>query len=267
MLSFCEIIKMGLQVITPTPLSLTSQGTTMNIVSATIATVKLGKDIQTEGLKSETDKYGMAVPQFCELISFPNKNASREFKALLAKDKTAPQNFNFLQWKTPLNSQPVNVLELPQVEKLLFRLSIKGHQPAIDLSEALIGLSLQQLFDDAFEVKTTPATRQSFLDEHWSPSRDYSMSMHPWFQQHCIERRYPAAKVHDFMTTLIFGQTAEQARQKPLVIDGMDASIGLNHQESPEGQEIIAKVKRKFCLLKTGTWEEKVARAVKAVMA
>jgi hypothetical protein len=64
------------------------------------------------------------------------------------------------------------------------------------------------------------------------------------------------------MTVAIFNQTAEQARQKPLVVEGLDASIGLNHQEDPEGQELLARVKRKFCLLKTGTWQEKVNRAV-----
>lgn len=101
----------------------------------------------------------------------------------------------------------------------------------------------------------------------WVEGRAYSISMHPWFQQHCVANHYPAAKVHDIMTKAIFGQTAEEARLKPLVLDNLDSSIGLNHQEDPERQEILAKVKRKFCLLQNGTWQEKVNRAVKAVMA
>lgn len=238
----------------------------MTILSAAITTVQLGENLSTQGLMSETGAYGIAVPQFCQLVSFPIKHSSATFKTLLTKGKDAPKEVEFPKWKTPLNSQPVNVLTLKQIEKLLLRLSVRGHEPAIDLSESLLGLSLHQMFSDAFKVDFTPSDRQAYLTANWVPSRDYSMSMHPWFQQHCVANHYPAAKVHDFMTMLVFGQTAEMARQKPLVIEGMDASIGLNHQESKEGQEIIAKVKRKFCLLHNGTWQEKVTRAVKAVM-
>ena len=234
----------------------------MNIVSAFVSRVSFPLPCQTiEGLMTEDEYFYVGVPQVCTLFSIPTKHASRDFKTLLGKDCAIPK------LKTPLHSNPVNAIPLEDFGLLVFELALKGNKTAIQASRGLVGLSLHQMFSDAFDKEFTPQQRQSYIEKHWLPSRETSASMQPWFQQYCIANRYPAWKVHNYMTMLIFGQTAEMARQKPIVIDGMDESIGLNHQESPEGQEILARVKRKFCLLHNGSWEEKVSRAVKAVMA
>lgn len=232
----------------------------MDIVSAFVARVSFPLPCKTiEGLMTEDESFYVGVPQICTLFSIPTKHASRDFKVLLGKDCLIPK------LKTPLHSNPVNAIPLEDFGLLVLELALKGNKTAIQASRGLVGLSLHQMFSDAFNKEFTPQQRQNYIKKHWLPSRENSASMHPWFQQNCIANGYPAWDVHDAITLAIFGQTAEQARQKPLVIDGLDATIGLNHQESPEGQQLLAKVKRKFCLLKNGTWQEKVVRAVDAV--
>jgi hypothetical protein len=156
------------------------------------------------------------------------------------------------------------------------KMAERKNQKAIAILVASAIESIERRIDAVIQAEKQPQESLNIKEEidalnvsfdgnmkEWEGSRDYSASMHPWFQEHCIFHHYPAAKVHDMITMFVFGQTAEMARQKQIVIEGMDESIGLNHQESKEGQEVIARVKRKFCLLKKGTWREKVERACK----
>ena len=127
-----------------------------NILTATVATVKLGH-LEFEGLMFEDGTYGIAVPQIRSIFSFAKDHASRDIKALLGKD------FQFPKVRTTLNSKAVNVLQLIDFEKLLFELTIKGNPIAVGISSDLIGLSLTQLFSDAFGKKFEKDERQNFL--------------------------------------------------------------------------------------------------------
>ena len=124
-----------------------------NILTATVATVKLGH-LEFEGLMFEDGTYGIAVPQICSIFQFLIKNTSRDIKALLGKD------FQFLKAHTTLHPKAVNVLQLIDFEKLLFELMIKGSPIAVGISRDLIGLSLTQLFSDAFGKKFEKEERQ-----------------------------------------------------------------------------------------------------------
>jgi hypothetical protein len=127
-----------------------------NKVKAEIATVQLGS-VEIEGLYAEgIDKFGVAVPQVCNLFQFLKKNANRDIKTILGED------FQFLKWCSKLNPKSVNVILLPDFEKLLFELALKQNTTAIEISRDLIGLSLHQLFSDAFNIHFEKEQREKW---------------------------------------------------------------------------------------------------------
>jgi len=128
----------------------------VNIVKADIAFVNLGASL-IEGLMSEDNQFGVAVPQICSLFQFLNKNAQRDIKTILG------ESFQFLKWRTTLNPKAVNVLLLPDVERLMFELALRQNEEAINLSRTLIGLSLHQLFSDAFNIEFEKEQRNEWL--------------------------------------------------------------------------------------------------------
>ena len=125
---------------------------------AEIATVKIGH-FEFEGLMLHDGTVGIAVSQICSVFSFLNKNAHRDIQSLL--NEPSP----FLKWSSKLNSKAVNVLLLPSFERLIFRLALKQNKVAISLSEQLIGLSLQQLFSDAFCIQFEKEERQQWIKD------------------------------------------------------------------------------------------------------
>lgn len=84
---------------------------TTTTVKAIVATVKIGH-CEIQGLMLPNGDFAIAVPQVAELFSIPQKNSSRDFKALLGN------NFSFLTTKSELHSNPVNILSLSEFEVL-----------------------------------------------------------------------------------------------------------------------------------------------------
>lgn len=126
------------------------------MLKAQITEVKIG-NIVMNGLMDEEGKFYVALPQIAEEFSFDKNQASRDIKPLLGK------GFQFDKVKTPLNSKAVNAIPLMYFEKLILELALKGNIKAIEMSRSLIGLSLQQLFSDAFNIKFEKEERQSYL--------------------------------------------------------------------------------------------------------
>jgi len=131
---------------------------TQKKVKAEIAIVKLGC-LEFEGLLAADGQFGIAVPQICSVFSIDQNQATRTIKSLLGKDT------NIDKWFTTFRKNYTNVLLLPEFEKLLFELALKQNYQAINISRALIGLSLQQLFSDAFNIHFDKIDRQIFLEE------------------------------------------------------------------------------------------------------
>jgi hypothetical protein len=123
---------------------------------AEITTVSIGL-IQFDGLMLEDGTFGIAVPQACSVFQIPNKNAQRDIKSILGK------SFQFLKWRSALHPKAVNVLLLPDFELLIFELMLKQHSIAIEIGRSLMGLTLQQLFCDAFNIKFEQEERQEWL--------------------------------------------------------------------------------------------------------
>lgn len=130
----------------------------MTNIKVEIAQVPVGH-LTIEGLEnvSVPQDFYIAVPQISNLFQFLNHNASRDIKALLGA------GFQFLKVQSPLNPKAVNAVSLVDFEKILFELTLKGNQIAINMSRSLIGLSLHQLFCDAFNREFVKQQRQEWL--------------------------------------------------------------------------------------------------------
>jgi hypothetical protein len=250
----------------------------MNIVSVIRVSIKLG-EIPLNAYRVTRDDESFVDLLAGKTVSsaigehdstLPRSMGVKSLKDLPHKDKSLPHR---IKAESGESFTPISVKDA-----VIYwgKMAEKKNQLAISILVASAIESIERRIDAVIQADKKPEVAQSIKEEiddlnfafdgnmkEWIEKRAYSMSMHPWFQQHCIANHYPAWDVHNAMTVAIFNQTAEQARQKPLVVEGLDARIGLNHQEDPEGQELLARVKRKFCLLKAGTWQEKVSKAVK----
>lgn len=135
-------------------------------IEADFAPVQIGT-FSIDGLMSETGDFGVAVPQVADYFQFAKNQASRTLKPLLGN------GFQFDKWKSPLNPKPVNVLTIEQLERVVFELALKGNVEAINISRALIGLSLRQLFCDAFGVKFEAEDRQNWLLKRMATRKEF----------------------------------------------------------------------------------------------
>jgi hypothetical protein len=131
---------------------------TEKIVTAYITQVKLGV-LELEGLMLNEKTFAISIPQANDVISFSTSNnvASRDLKRILGED------FSPSKVKVEGLKQLINCILLIDFERVLFRLAMKGNPKAVEISEMLIGLSLHQLFSDAFHIKFEAEDRQDWL--------------------------------------------------------------------------------------------------------
>lgn len=126
---------------------------------------------------TEDGSFYVGVPQIAERFQFLIHNASRDLKALLGKD------IQFLKLKTKLHPKAINAISIDLFEKLLFELALKGNKEAIAFSRMLIGLSLRQLFSDAFKVKFEEEERQEWLKERWHHRTHFHPYLTKWLKE------------------------------------------------------------------------------------
>ncbi len=132
-------------------------------MKAKITTIPFG-NLSIEGLllpesTKERPVFGVAVPQAASTFSVRQDNAQRDFKRLLGDD------FQIVKISTELNPKKVNVLPLSDFEKLTALLAFSGNVIAKEFVLSLFGLSLHQLFCDAFSLKFEREDRQIWLIE------------------------------------------------------------------------------------------------------
>lgn len=132
--------------------------------SAHVTDVSIG-NLVVEGLMYEDGTFAIALPQISKLFpeSVSPDHATRSVKRALGK---APQ----LATDTPLvviekantrlNPKAVNTVTLDMFEILVFELAMAGDALAQDFLRVLFGLTLTQLWSDAFKVKFDADDRQ-----------------------------------------------------------------------------------------------------------
>ena len=131
----------------------------VTILSAQVTNVPIGLR-QVEGLLLDNDEFAIAIQQAATLFSVPQNNAQRDFKSLLG------ERFQFLKIKAERaerQNRAENALHLNDFERLLRKLDRQGNKLAQDFVDELVGLSLVQLFSDAFGREFGEQHRQKWL--------------------------------------------------------------------------------------------------------
>jgi hypothetical protein len=191
----------------------------MTILAAKTEKVPFGFFV-IDGLMDEQGNYYVGVPQIATLVSLSNAHASRDFKALLLKDSSLTKPFSdYVKLKSDLNSQPVNAITLHQFEFLLAKLDRKGNVKAQELRDSLVGLSLHQLFSDAFDKKFEKEERQDWLRKRAFTKETF------WFMTAAIDKYYQAhprvekykgqnySEVFDCLNKALFGLKSKDIKQ------------------------------------------------------
>lgn len=167
----------------------------MSLLKAVITQVPVGSK-SIEGLMAEDNTFGVSFPQLSDYNLVPQKNASRDVKALLGN------NFQFLKWRTTLNSKAVNVILLTDFERLLVALAKSGNKSAQDICFDLVGLSLNQLFADAFGQKFEKQERQAWLIDRQSHREDFHPHFTSWLKLDGCDGVQYAIEVNKFKEKL-----------------------------------------------------------------
>lgn len=120
------------------------------MTKAIVAKIDLGF-AKIDGLMLPNGSYAIAVPQIADLFEMPNKNTSRDFKALLG------DSFQFLKTSSELNPKAVNTLNIKDFALLVVELSAKGHPLAKALNKAFVEEAIERRYDTAFGKKVEEA--------------------------------------------------------------------------------------------------------------
>ena len=187
-------------------------------LKATVTLVKIGV-LEIEGLLLDDGRFAIAQQQIASLFSVIPTSAPKWLKSLLGND------FQLFSVKTNRNiesrqNRSEKALLLTDLERLIFELALKGNETAISISRALIGLSLQQLFCDAFGIKFEQAERQEWLKQRQKGKvvrRTLTDAIKDWLDKHpeCTgnERTYLYASTTNVLYQSLFGKTAQEMRQ------------------------------------------------------
>ena len=140
----------------------------MTILTATIAQINLGA-FEIEGLMDKNGAFYIATPQMVELNLVPPDRSAKQLEALTG----AGFQTHGIKLKTPLNPKAVNVIPVSTFELAIVNIALSGNEQAVVLLKALAGLSLVQLFSDAFGVKFEKADRERWLTTRFKTKHDF----------------------------------------------------------------------------------------------
>jgi hypothetical protein len=136
------------------------------VKKALVAKVPFGT-FEIDGLLFEDGSYGVAIPQISDLFMTNRNTASRDLKRLLG------EGFKTSKTKTEFNKNTTLSISLLEFERVLAKLDRAGNVKAQAFRDGLVGLSLQQLFCDAFGVKFETEQRQEWLEERFKTKKDF----------------------------------------------------------------------------------------------
>ena len=140
---------------------------------AIIAQVPFG-EFTIEGLMLPNGEFAISVSQVAQLILVNQTHATRDIKALLGKDS------NLSKTSSEISKRPVNYLTLDQFLIVLKAAAMKGVPEATNLIILLAGLSLNQLWCDAFGIRFEKEERQNWIKQRMIHQNKYHDRFTPW---------------------------------------------------------------------------------------
>lgn len=176
---------------------------------AIVATVKY-YPTDIEGLLMPDGTFAVALIQVADRFQIPQKNSSRDVKALLSKDSS------FLKTTTEISKTPLVILTLEQYGEVRKQLAKKGNQFAFEELIGLSGLSDVQLFSDAFGIKFDVEDRQAYLKARLE-GKIVRRSLTDAIKDYCLRNdvsdtysKFIYTNVSDCLNRKLFGKTAKQ---------------------------------------------------------
>ncbi|MGL5079085.1 MAG: hypothetical protein ACRDBG_25075 [Waterburya sp.] len=145
---------------------------------ARITKVQIGSEF-INGIMLPNGDFGITVQQTAELFTLVKSNASKDIKRLLGKGTNLSQT----KISESSNGQDERFLTLTQFEKLLLKLVIAGNPQAIQFAEMLLGLSLTQLWSDAFGVKFEREERTQYLINRQEHQKSFHKRLTPFWKE------------------------------------------------------------------------------------
>ena len=145
---------------------------------ARVAQVSIGS-IVFEGIMLPNGDFVITLSQLRDL-AFPSTyqtHALRELKAACGKD------FQLTKVSTEISNNPQWIVPIDQLNYCLTELAFRGHKESRDLVRVLSGLSLQQLFCDAFGQKFEAADRQARIAGEYT-HRSLTDAIDSYVQRH-----------------------------------------------------------------------------------
>jgi hypothetical protein len=143
----------------------------MTILTATITTVKLGH-IEFEGLLFDDKTFGIAVPQIAMMFPYFEPHKNYEAQAL---KRLMGASFKTHKFKSPFNNNATSGISLNDFERVLLKLDRVGDKKAQEMRDDLVGMSLHQLWSDAFNIVFEKEDRQLWMKNR----QDHRKQFHP----------------------------------------------------------------------------------------
>lgn len=153
---------------------------------ARITPLLIGK-IQINGLMLPSGEFGILTSQIASLFSIPPHNSTRTFKRLLGKKS------GFLQVKVieHQTKKAMGYVTLSEFETIVAKLDRAGNKEAQLFRDSLVGLSLTQLWSDAFGVKFEKQQRLEYLEARQEHRQRFHVSLTPyWKKDGCVGEDY-----------------------------------------------------------------------------
>ena len=205
---------------------------------AVIAIVKMGP-LEFEGLMLEDGTFAVAIPQLAALNLVPKNLSLKRLETLLGMVFPSPKKV-----KTELNSKAVNCISLSDFEQVLRTLNKRGVAAAVDIVGGLLGMSLAQLFSDAFGVKFDEEDRQALWERRLAGKvvrrgvTDSIKDFNVLHNKSDVYRKFIYSNVSDALNVALFGKKAKELREER----GVETNELLRDSHSVEDLTKIEKI-------------------------
>lgn len=231
----------------------------------TKSTVQIGLIIADVFVSDETNDYFYSLTSIAELIGKDESSARKFFKS---KGFKAIHREPFQPVLFKLENVIYNLIPCNIALTFLINWCSKGNELAIQVVTSLAQESLELRAAKAFNqltVEKVEVVQQKTNEYLATKARKEAKEEHCAFQRSCWQLGFVPSTVHDYLTTLVFGYSAKEARELPEVNfeDDIweDSEIGINHHEEPILMELYRAIKRKFLTYRKGTYIDRVNRA------
>jgi hypothetical protein len=188
----------------------------MNTITqkATVTQVPFG-GIEIEGLLLENGEFAIAFSQLQILDLIPPNRSQKQLESLLGICFQSHQKA-----KTSLHPKAVNIINLDELKNVILASANKGNLQAQNLRDSLVGLSLTQLFSDAFNIKFDKEDRQEWLKSRIQGKvvrRTLTDAVKDWLDRNEASentRKFIYSNVSDCLNKALFGKTSKQLKDE-----------------------------------------------------